>query len=425
MISQEPAAGQHVDGTGSELGDRDSSPYGSQNPTAQLPQPQSPLLGVDRPQAPLEQGDNTAPISPPPVVFAASFDIEQLSDDNQSKVTFKPSRQKFSHTNTHKVALASDLKRSHSATDALNFAYSNSNNANHVNSPLTASTEYPYVLHAFEVVGKSSTRIGSLPNIMEHQFLEEQATDQCSDENQGATAIFQMEYAADDSNSDADDEPSYSYADRRHMTAMDLPPIKPKSKLSSIVEPAANQDYHYDDYPSAWNPTSQLLVQSITQNSNEDAHKEIESSATLPSNQVSSQNRKQSNNNVQDNLLPPKPKVKPAIKPRKKLAYKVTPNHATLHFSTGMNRAIDRSDQPSSSSLVIQNQGSADGSVHGARLVTQTPPTYMKLIETTKDDYHRYTHLFDGATESNKQLASNLDPDRAHPNEWCEQTSAS
>ena len=418
MTSQEPAAGQHVVGTGSEPGDRDSSPYRSQNPTAQLPQPQYPFLGVDGPQAPLEQGNNTAPMSPPPVVFAASFDIEQLSDDDQSKVTFKPSQQKFSHTNTRKVVLASDLKRSHSATDALNIAYSNSSNYN-------ASTEYPYVLHAFEVIGKSSTHIGSLPNIMEHRFLEEQATDQCSDENQGATANFQMGYAADDSNSDADDEPSYSYADRRHMTAMDLPPIKSKSKLPSIVEAAANQDYHYDDYPSAWNPTSQLLVQSITQNSNEDAHKEIESSATLPSNQVSFQNQKQSNNDVQDNPLPPKPKVKPAIKPRKKLAHKVTPNHTIPHFSTGVNRAIDRSDQPSSSSLVIRNQGSTDGSVHGARLVTQTSPTYMKLIETTKDDYHGYTHLFNGAAEPNKQLASNLDPDRAHPNEWYKQTSAS
>ena len=417
MISQEPAAGQHIGGTESEAGDGDSSPHRSQHPTAQPRQPTlSPLPNTDGSQTPPGKGELTAPMSPPPIVFAASFDIEQVSDDDQGR--FKPNHQKPTHTKAQKIASVpnSDLRRSHSAADALNMAYSTSSDAN--SCPFTASTEYPYVLHAFEVVGKNPTHNRSLPNIMEHRFLEDQATN-LEKGNHGDTENFQMD-TANDSNSDADDEPSYSYADRRHMTAKDL--LTRRSKLPSIVEPATNQDYHYGEYPSAWNPTSQLLVQSITQNSNEyttDTHNQTKSSA-LPSNQVTSQNQKQSND-VQDNPLPPKPKKKPTIKPRKKLTYKVTPNGAMLHSSTGVNTA-EKGDQLLSSDQVKKNQGSTDESGDSARLVAQTPPMYMKLLETTKDDYHRYTYLFDGANELNEQSVSDVDPERAYPNEWCKQT---
>ena len=415
MISQEPAAGLHTVSTESEPGDRDSSPHRSQHPTAQPHQPApTPLPNTVGSQMPPEKGELTAPMSPPPIVFAASFDIEQLSDDDQGR--FKPNRQKPTHTKAKKIALvpSSDLRRSYSAADALNVAYSTSSDAN--SCAFTASTEYPYVLHAFEVVGRHKR---SLPNIIEHRFLEDQATNP-EEGNHGGTANFQMD-TANDSNSDADDEPSYSYADRRHMTAKDL--LIGGSKLPSIVEPATNQDYNYDEYPSAWNPTSQLLVQSITQNSNEyttDTHNQTKSSA-LPSNQVTSQNQKLQSNDVQDNPLPPKPKKKPTIKPRKKLTYKVTPNGATLHFSTGLNTA-EKGDQPPSSGQVIKNQGKTDESGDSARLVARAPPMYMKLLETTKDDYHRYTYLFDGATKLKEQSVSDVDPERAHPNEWCKQT---
>ena len=416
MTSQEPGAvGQHAVGNAeSEAGDRDSSPHRSQHPVAQLLQPQSPLFNSDGSQTPPQQQDDdiASPASPPPVVFAASFDIEQQSDDEQEsdRFKFKPSHQNPGHTKPQRIGLIpiKDLKRSHSATDALNIS----------GCPYTASTEYPYVLHAFEVVGRSPTHIGSLPNILEHRFLEDQATNPCTDEagNPSGTANFQVDTATDDSNSDTDEEPSYSYADRRHMTAKDLPPRK--SKLPSIVKPAANQDYHYDEYPSAWNPTSQLL-QSVSQYSDEhttDTHDQTEPSA-LPSNQVLPQN--QNNNGTQDNPLPPKPKVKPPIKPRKKLAYQIKPNHAILHFPTGVNTATEKGHQPPSSSLVIPNKGSTNEAGAGARLAAQTGPTYMKLLETTKDEHHRYTYLFDGANGLGERSLSNLDPERAHPNEWC------
>ena len=417
MISQEPAMSQHVSGTESEAGGRDSPPHRSQHPTAQLhqPPPPSPLSDTDGLQAPSEQGEATSPpMSPPAVVLAASFDIEQLSDDDQGRSTFKPNQQKPARTKAQELAPVpnSDLKRSHSATDAINIGYSN-------NCPYTASTEYPYVLHAFEVVGRSPTRNGSLPNIMERRFLEDQATDPLSDgrRNQGGTANFQMDTATDNSNSDTDDEPSYSYADRRHMTTENL--LTTKIKLPSIVEPATNQDYHYDEYPSVWNPTSQqLLIQSITQNRNEqvmDAHNQTESPA-LPSNQASSQ---KPIDDVTDNPLPPKPKVKPTIKPRKKFAHKLTPNHAILNFSTGMNTATEKGDQPSRPSQVIQKQ---DKLGNGMRLAAPTSPGYMKLLQTTKDDDHRYTYLFDGGTELSEQSVRYLDSERTYPNEWCKQT---
>jgi hypothetical protein len=260
---------------------------------------------------------------------------------------------------------------------------------------------------------------------MEHHFLEDQATNPLSDGkgNQWGTANFQMDSTTDDSNSDADDDPSYSYADRRHMTAENL--LTRKSTLPSIVEPATNQDYRYDEYPSAWNPTSQLLVQSTTQDSNEYvmvAHNQTESPA-LPPNQVSPLNQKQSNDDdVPVNPLPPKPKVKPTIKPRKRLAHKPTPNHTLLHFPTGVNAATEEGDQTSSSSQVIQKQGSRDKLGDGMRLAAQISPTYMKLLKTTKDDDHRYTYLFNGGTELSKQSVRDPDSERAHPNEWCKQT---
>ena len=416
MISQEPAVGQHVSSTESEAGGRDSPPHRSQNPTAQLhqPPPPSPSSNTDEFQTPPEQGEATSPpMSPPAVVLAASFDIEQLSDDDQGRSTFKPNQQKPAHTKAQKIALApnSDLKRSQSAADALNMGYSNS-------CPYTASIEYPYVLHAFEVVGRSPTHNGSLPNIMEHRFLEDQAADPLSDGkgSQGGTANLQMDTATDDSNSDTDDEPSYSYADRRHMTPETL--LTRKSKLPSIIEPATNQDYRYDEYPSAWNPTSQLSVRSIRQKSNEhvmDAHNQIESPA-LPSKQASSQ---KPIDDMTDSPLPPKPKVKPTIKPRKKLAHRLIPNHAILNSSTEVNTATERGDQPSRPSQVIQKQGKLGD---GMRLAAQTSPTYMKLLQTTKDDDHRYTYLFDGGTELSEQSVRYLDSERAHPNEWCKQT---
>ena len=143
-----------------------------------------------------------------------------------------------------------------------------------------------------------------------------------------------------------------------------------------------------------------------------DDHNQIESPA-LPSKQASSQ---KPIDDVTDNPLPPKPKVKPTIKPRKKLAHRLIPNHAILNSSTEVNTATERGDQPSQ---VIQKQGKLGD---GMRLTAQTSPTYMKLLQTTKDDDHRYTYLFDGGTELSEQSVRYLDSERAHPNEWCKQT---
>ena len=414
MVSEE--AGQHIDCTEIEAGDGDSP----QHPTTTPRQPPPPLPNTDGFQSSSEHDEFNSPVSPPPVIFAASFDIDQQSDDNQDRFIFKLNHQKYTHTKAQKIASvpSSDLKRSHSAVDAINVAYSSSPDTN--TCPYTASTEYPYVLHAFEVVGKNQKHIGSLPNIIEHRFLEDEATNPRSnvDDNQGGTAYFQMNTVADDSNSNADDEPTYSYADRRQMTAKDLPTRR--SKLPSIVKQATNQDYHYGEYPSAWNPTSQLLVQSITQSDNKyttgDHTRSTEFSA-LPSNQVSpTQDLKQSSD-MQDNALPPKPKLKPTIKPRKKPAHKVTSNGTALHSPAGMDKTGEN-HQPSkviSSNQVTENHA-------GAMLAAQTPPMYMKLIETTKDDFHGYTNLFDGITELSELTTSDLYPERAHPNEWCKQT---
>ena len=418
-------APQQDNSTESEAGNGGSSQHRSQHPAAKSQPPPPPLISTDVSQSPPDQGEVTSLSgnrSPPPVVAAVSFDIEQEHGDDQDKVTLKPNLHKSSHIKAEKVALLpkSDLKRSHSAVDAVNILY----NTVDINSPFTVSTEYPYVLHAFEVVGKNQTHVGSLPNILEYRSIDDKTTlNPCGNEkdNQDGTAYAQID--TDDSNSDADDEPSYSYADRRHIHLVCTAAKNPQIKTNKpTVKQAKNNNYHYGEHPSAWNPASQLVFQSTKQNGEHTmvAHNQPESS-TQTSNHVLPQDLKQAND-MQNNALPPKP----AIQPRTKPAYKVTSNMYSTNAHPPMGAHTDEeSQQPPqrrSSNLTVANQGTIDEPGDSAMLAAQTPPIYMKLLKTTKEDSHKYTYLLNGEAELSELNISDIDAERAHPNEWCKQT---
>ena len=379
-------------------------------------------------------------VNPQPVVFTVAFDDEQQLDD-QDKVFVEPKHKQPSGTNANKIPLLPklDLKRSRSAAEALNLSHTSPDVD--VESQFTSSTEYPYVLHAFEAVGKERVHIGSLPNMLQFtqcQYHTPQSnfdTDSLCDNELYGSNMFGNEhespgeapYATVEFNIDSDDEPAYSYADRRDIiqNATD----RNMQNGSNIL----NQDYQYGEHPSSWTPGAQpaLKFAETTKVSNDcqsPDYQEVDEtlpmavqsgSAVHPFSQVSLV--KQSVDHKNSAPLP-MPKPKPPVQPRNKLAQKHVSSNYITQPSVGTH-TVERSHQPPTEEKVnlaqpiAENQNGVDASSKSTLLGVQTPDNndkYTKLRPTMDEFQHTYMHLLSQQTilsQTSKQSQKHA----AHP----------
>ena len=288
-------------------------------------------------------------------------DEEQLNIEDEGE-SVEPKKQQPSRTISQKIALLPklDLRRSQSAAESMNLIPSNPTSCKEA--CFTSSSEYPYVLHAFEVVGRERVLIGSLPNMSEVACHASPTKVIVSDNgNKNAN----MEDFVSHSNKDGDepnpiyDEPSYNYK----------PVIQHEQKVTDNfttnekVTDFMSQDYHYEEYPSNWTPTAKLafVLEQSRQGFNNCLSPEYDEvsvtsgmqSAAHPAQVLS---LKQSINEEQSGTPILIRKQKPPVKPRKKKSNLV---HA------------------------------------------ETPNKYMKLLQSTTDEHHNYTCLLHGSTELN------------------------
>ena len=236
-----------------------------------------------------DQSEIASPnMSPKPVVCTASFDVPSYDQDQ----TLRKTKPQFHGIRAQKnVRFA--LRRSYSAAEALNLSHAGTIDTD---SQFTSSalTDYPYVFHAFEVLGKDQAHVRSLPNVC--QFSHYYTSLDMDDSNpSSSTDVKPLATGKDNQNgiqyvnigtvNFSKFELSYSYPNKRRMVHI-FPDSLPHN-VSGI--------YSNNDHPSNWTPTSQLAK------SNSPAHKE-----------------------TNDTLLPPmknipKHKPKPQISPRKEL----------------------------------------------------------------------------------------------------------
>lgn len=323
----------------------------------------------------------------PPVPITIPNDNEQ-----QQAVEFRDlMRHKHQHPSdviTQRKALLPklDLRRSHSAAEALNL----------MQSQFTSSTEYPYVLHASEVIGNDRHVIGSLPQFVHHsKSLNNLMTDthyRHPVENQdNPDAITYSNIEADESNS-IYDKP---YADGGHVI-WDL--VVSSTMMGMKTSTDLNfQDYRYEEYPLNWTPAAQLAFEVGNQASEaydclspeyqdiEEYHKRS-GSAVPPSNGVSS--LKKYNIAEQSSVPSQKPKItKPPIQPRTKLA----------HIHTASKQVIEPPGH------VVVNQPHISVTI-ASDSTEMSPETlhdydharklkYMKLLQSTTDEVHVYSSL--------------------------------
>ena len=299
-------------------------------------------------------------MSPAPVVCAAAFDDGQSPSYDQDQILRKPVQHIPSMRAQKNVRFA--LRRSYSAAEALTLSHAGVTDTEslYTSTPLT---DYPYVLHAFEVLGKDQAQARSLPNI--HQFSEHYAN---LDFNPNPSTGMKAALAAGQDNQnhiqytnigtvnfnklELDDELSYSYPNKRRLVR--IFPYSLRHKISG--------DYSDDDHPLNWAPTSQPAK---SLDSKLPVHKETNDILSPVKSQNTSRN-----------------KPKPPIPPRKKI----------------VNQAAHRND--------------------GANLGSRKPHKYTGLLSSTRESVHKYTYLQKEATELNELTTSDTDAERAYPNEW-------
>ena len=288
-----------------------------------------------------------------------------------------------------------DLRRSYSAAEALNLMQSSGTADNEAQ--FTSSTEYPYVLHASEVVGNDRPVFGSLPNILQFAQRSKSPNSLVTDSHYGhpvenrdnPDTIPYSSIEADESNS-IYDEP---YAAGGHVVWNfgDSSTLTGKRRSTDLNF----QDYRYEEYPLNWTPAAAQhalnvgrqtsgaydLLSPEYQEINE--YQECRGSSALLSNQASSLKQYI---DIQNSVPSQKPKMaKPPIQPRKKLAH--------THVA---------------SKQIIQPSGHVVGDHHHADVTITNDSTemspevphdhacklkYMKLLQSTTDDVHGYSRL--------------------------------
>ena len=194
---------------------------------------------------------NSNMMNSPPMVYAIAIDDEQ-QNHNEDKVLVE-----FQQP-LPKNELSCTM-RAHSTNDILNSTWTDCSNCDDPKAHMLTSTEYPYVLHTFEVVGKR-VQTGSLPNILSECHT--------STKTYGDTNVFEnkqshqnsagyVDAQADSLRLDLDDEPSYSYTDKICN--------RPKQYIPKRVPVYKNKrnNYNYDDdddddeSPLTWTNTAQ------------------------------------------------------------------------------------------------------------------------------------------------------------------------
>ena len=283
-----------------------------------------------------------------------------------------------------------DLRRSHSAAEALDL----------MQSEFTSSTEYPYVLHASEVVGNDRPVIGSLPKFAHYSkslnnltVTDNHYRHPTENKDNPDAITYSNIIEADESNS-IYDEPYY--AEGGHVV-WDL--SDSSTMMGAKTSTDLNlQDYHYEEYPLNWTPAAQLALEVRKQASGAydclspeyqdiDDYQKCHGSEVLPSNGVSS--LKKYNITEQNSVPGQKPKMtKPPIHPRTKLA----------HMHTANKQVIEPSGQ------VVVNQPPANVTTIENDSTEMSPETlhdhdhaykleYMKLLPSTTDQVHVYSSL--------------------------------
>ena len=252
----------------------ENSSDGTQTPLPQLSHqhtiPSPVVMATSRLQP--EPHEATSPsMSPLPAVFTVVFDDEQMTDD-QDKVLVDPRSQ---HAAFKKVSLLlpslpkSDIKRSRSENEALKLLHTNGTD------DLVASTEYPYVLHTFEVIGKQQASVGSVPKTLEHHTPLKNShslgkLNLHSNKQGHPNAVVHMSLAEGTHyNTESIDDLSYSYVDKNTLVqgATHLLPTR-------IYDQDDNHtSQNYDEYPLTWTPALQSalgFINPITTKSNGD-----------------------------------------------------------------------------------------------------------------------------------------------------------
>ena len=327
----------------------------------------SPVVMATSPLQP-EPHEATSPnMSPLPAVFTVVFDDKQMTDD-QDKVLVDP---RFQHATNKKISLISpslpksDIKRSHSENEALKLLHTNGTDDHE------ASTEYPYVLHAFEVIGKQRASVGSVPKTLEHHtpLKNSHSLDKLNLESnkQGhPDAVGYMNLVEGTHyNTESIDDLSYSYVDNNTLV-----------QGARRMLPAKRYDQHdnhtsqnCDEYPLAWTPALQsaLGFMNPTTKSNDEV---------LIDQVTQTQGDTQTNENFQ------------------------------------LQQSSMKCSNPLQVGAVAEN---GHVSVDNITCSAQSSHKYMKLLESTKID-DKCTSL----QRSDTELSENdLDSERAHPEEWC------
>ena len=339
--------------------------------------------------------------SPPPVIFAIAFDDDQQARDGEDEPTLKQPNlhNKSSHTKAQRVALLPklDLRRSRSAAEAMNLFHTNT--VQTTDDLFTSSSEYPYVVHSFEVKGKDPGFVGSLPNMLQFaqnhpapnlNFSDRQ--EDCCDENTSTDVVLSASERVDDT--DADDEPVYSYTDRRELIQ------------NGAISASSGIDFYYEEYPSDWMHAAKELAkttagcntyndcQSPDYQDIDDYQKIDEPSPTESHSKSTTQSSNQASPPKQSNVkdtLPLKRKPKPPIQPRKKLAQIITPSNQATQ----------------STRSAVDHQGGTDKTDDSDNLNAQAPHKYMKLLSSTRDDFQAiYTCLQNGAIDAHLEQSS-------------------
>lgn len=341
-----------------------------------------------------------------PVIFTIPCDNEQEQDNDQVELQ-DSLRRKDHHDPSSVIAQRRallpklDLRRTQSAAEALNLM--RSDGTTNKDAQFTSSTEYPYVLHTFEVVGKDKVYIGSLPNMLQFTQRDTSQISLASDahykhslengkrENQDVYPPASVE--AGESNS-IDDE---CYADGGHVVQNFLESSSTGGNQNTEL---TYPDYRYEEYPSSWanhtahqalefgSPTSGAYDCLSPPYQNIDEYqkyydkishpKDRSGSAVLPSDRVSSLKSyisKQNSAPIQKTIIA----KKPPVLPRTKLA----------HLLSASEQVTEPADVPGDSSIVSPE-------------MPHSSKHYMKLIHSTKDDVHGYSYLLHDRAESSE-----------------------
>lgn len=305
-----------------------------------------------------DQSEITSPnMSPEPVVCTAAFDVPSYDQDH----TLRKPKPQFHGMRAHKNDKFA-LRRSYSA-EALNFSLAGTvDTESHDQCLSSVLTDYPYVFHTFEVLGKDQAHVSSLPDVRQLSHIYASLETDNINPNPltgvkphatGKSNQSGIPYVNIGTVNFSKFELSYSYPHKRRMVR-----ISPDSLPHKVSIVHSN-----DDHPSKWAPTSQLAK---SKGSELPVHK-------LETNGIIFPPAKNT----------PKHKPKPQIPPRKKFT----------------SQAAQRNDE--------------------ANVGGQTPLShkYTGLLSATRGSVHRYADL-KGATELN-ELTVSIEAERAYPNEWC------